>query len=342
MIDPKGKLLQDLLKDFLTHSHELNLQLATIENKRGELLRLLTFLEDRPLTLETAKLYIQKCQTQDGNVISSIRTKIKTIRAFVNWMFKNKHIPENFAQDIPLPKMNKKLLDIVSMDVAEKIIIAGTEIKPTDDCAVVRRKTDLRLAMRFALRTGLRVNELRTLKGSDLHLYDSPAWFSVISKGGNQDILPFPPDMIKDLEPRLKNDLLFVFSEDNIIEKLQRGAKLMGVTFKITTHTLRHIFSTHLLKQGMPLQEVSRLLRHSSIKITDDFYSHYNINDLALSLNTRHVLIRHALDKSQVLRNIENMINTTGIKDDGRFIVNMNGLANGGLQITINPRVQQV
>jgi len=60
---------------------------------------------------------------------------------------------------------------------------------------------------------------------------------------------------------------------------------------KYTVHTLRHIFCTSLLKRGVSLQIVSRLMRHSNVGITDKTYSHYLVEDLSLGLN-KHPLIK--------------------------------------------------
>lgn len=342
MSDLKGKLLRDALQDYINYSIELNLQPASIKNKRNGLNRLLLFLEDRPFTLETAKLFIDQAR-QDGNGIASIKAKTRILRAFTNWLYRNKHIPENFGFFLVMPREHRKLKNFPSMQTTEQIILKATEIKPEDDKAVVRRQTELRLVLRFALRTGLRISEMQKLKGSDLHLFDDPPSLVVNGKGGGQQLMPLPMDMIDELKPRLTNDHLFEFTAKNAIDKLREGAQLLGVVCdELSFHSLRHIFATGIMKQGAPIQEVSRLCRHSSIKITDQTYTHYNIADLSLSLNSHNNLIRHGLDKHQIFENVKNIISKTGIGDDDRFFVKTEELTNGGLQITINPRTQQV
>jgi len=338
MSEPLAKSLQDFLK----YSQDLNLQPTTIKNKHNGLLRLLAFLKDRPLTLQTAKLFVQQCQ-QDGNSIGSIRTKIKLLRAFIHWLYVNKHIPENFGLFLVMPREHKKYKNFPSIQTTEQIILKATEIKPEDNKAVRKRKTELRIAMRFALRTGLRVGEMRKLKGPDIHLFDDPPSMIVHSKGGNKQLMPLPMDMIDELKPRLNYDRLFEFSAQNAIDKLREGAKMLSVVCDpLSFHSLRHIFATGIMKQGTPIQEVSRLCRHSSIKITDSTYTHYDISDLSLSLNSHNSIIRQGLNKNQIFENLKSLISKTGIGDDNRFLTEIKELKNGGLQIIINPRFQQV
>lgn len=342
MSDLRGKLLQDILQDYINYSIELNLQPASLKNKRNGLKRLLLFLGDRPFTLETAKLYIDQAR-KDGNGISSIITKIRILRAFTSWLYKYKYIPENFGAFLVMPKEHKKLKNFPSMQTTEQIILKATEIKPEDDKAVRRRKAELRLVMRFALRTGLRQSEMQKLKGTDVHLFDDPPSLVVNGKGGGQQLMPLPMDMIDELRPRLNNKKLFSFTTQNAIAKLREGTQLLGVVCdELSFHSLRHIFATGMQKAGTPIQEVSRLCRHSSIAITDRTYTHYNISDLALSLNSHNNLIRHGLSKNQIFENVKNLISKTGVGDDDRFLVKTEELKNGSLQITIAPRAQQV
>lgn len=314
----------------------------SIKNKRNGLNRLLLFLQDRPFNLETAKLFIDQAR-KDKNGIASIKAKTRILRAFTNWLYKNKHIPDNFGLSLVMPKEHRKLRNFPSIQTMEQIIIKGTEVKPEDDKAVRRRQAELKLVLRFALRTGLRQGEVQKLKGSDLHLFDDPPSMVINGKGGNEQLLPLPMDMIDELKPRLSNKKLFEFTTKNAIDKLREGAQLLGVVCdKLNFHSLRHVFATGMQKAGTPIQEVSRLLRHSSVAITDKTYTHYNIADLSLSLNSHNNLIRHGLNKFQLFDNIKNLISKTGIGDDDRFKIDTTELDNGGLQITISPKAQAV
>jgi site-specific recombinase XerD len=57
---------------------------------------------------------------------------------------------------------------------------------------------------------------------------------------------------------------------------------------RIRFHDLRHAAATNLLRAGVPLQHVSRLIRHSSIRTTVDIYGHLTNEDLRLSLERAH------------------------------------------------------
>ena len=100
---------------------------------------------------------------------------------------------------------------------------------------------------------------------------------------------------------------------------IKRGAKELGVASRLTVHSLRHVFCTSLLKNGVPLQIVSRLMRHSSIKITDSVYSHYIIEDLSLALNSRHPLIVGGMEVKDVFEMVKKAVEGTGVMSDKRF-----------------------
>jgi len=176
----------------------------------------------------------------------------------------------------------------------------------------------MRAALRFILRTGLRINELITLKGDDLNLYDNPPTFWVLSKGGNRELLPLPKDMLGDLEERQRNVRVFAVTEKTCNEVLQRGAKALGLPVHLTNHSLRHIFASNLVKNRVPIQMVSRLMRHSSVEITDKTYTHLDVNDLSLILNGSQSLVTNGLTKEQIFINIEQLVRNVRI-DSNHF-----------------------
>jgi len=312
-----SKKLKSAIKEFQEQGLELNLRPKTIRNRRDFLKRLLGFLSGKPLNFENARAYVNHLRKL-GWQPSSINVETKQLRALINFLFKRKYVLENFARDLVLAKVHKKQIDLIDPEVIEKIIVAGTKITQFDTTDKHREiKEDMRIALRFMLRTGLRVSELCQLKGSDFRLMDNPPNFTVVSKGGNEDILPVPRDMIKDLKPRLENKRVFKVRPEGLNRALQRGAKKLEIKQRVHCHLLRHIFCSALLREGVAIAKVKRLMRHSTLKYTDDTYSHYTLTDLDTALNA-FPIIRIRLQPEEVLDFVEKAVKER-IKKDKRF-----------------------
>jgi integrase/recombinase XerD len=285
---PKEKqvLLQGYLNEYCLI--ERNLSKTTIKNKKYALARLFRFLGNTPLNIENCRKYTVYLYHQ-GWTPSSIGCELKMIKAFVNYLERYKYIKHSWSKDIALPKEKRRSFNIVSAKVAENIIIAGSEPGEHDHRLHQGSKSEHRAALRFILRTGLRLSELLSLKYSDINFKNST--YSVISKGGNLDILPLPVDMLWEVAKRKQQNRLFKVSPEGMNKTLKRGSDKLNISPHITVHTLRHIFCTTLLKRGVSLQIVSRLMRHSNVGITDKVYSHYLVEDLSEALNKKFPLI---------------------------------------------------
>lgn len=310
------KKLTSAIKDFQNQGVEQNLRPTTLRNRQDFLKRLLDFLSGKPFNFESARAYVRHLRKL-GWQPSSLNAEIKQLRALVNFLFKRKYVSESFARDIVLAKVHKKQLDLIDPEVVEKIIIAGCAPTKSDNQLGKRVKRDMKVALRFMLRTGLRVSELCRLRGSDFRLEDSKPNFTCLSKGGHEDILPLPRDMIKDLEPRVGREKVFETTPEGLNRALKRGARKLGIKTRIHCHLLRHIFCTALLREGVPIVKVKRLMRHSTLKYTDDTYSHYTLDDLELALNALPI-IKTRLQPEEIFDFIERAVKER-IKGNKRF-----------------------
>ena len=316
----QGEKLQKAYHDYIVnYSVEANLAPTTVQNKKDTLKRLITFLDGRPFTLKTCREFLSYLYSNGWNSPNSRLDLVRVLRAFVNFLYNYKYIKENFSKELIKPKVPNKEFEYVEPKKVEEIIIAGTEYSVHDNERNRKIKDEMRAALRFILRTGLRINELISLKGSDLNLDDNPATFWVISKGGNRDVLPLPKDMLDELKIRSNNDRLFEVTATTCNLVLQRGAKKLGIKIKITNHTLRHIFATYLDKNKVTPQFTQRLMRHSSIEITNRYYTHLDLQDLSLAVNSAQGVVVNGLTPVQMFDNVEIAVSQTGIKNDNRF-----------------------
>jgi len=129
---------------------------------------------------------------------------------------------------------------------------------------------------------GLRISELINLKISDIDSTGMRIWIRN-AKGSKDRITLLSDNMLKllriyFLEHKPTNYLFESpnkgqYSPSSIRRFLARSVKKAGVRTKVTPHTLRHSFATHLLEQGINLRYIQSLLGHSSSKTTE-IYTH--------------------------------------------------------------------
>jgi len=312
-----GALKEIVLVDYVTnYSAERNFAQSTVRGKRETLTRFFNYLRDKSLTPDNCRAWV-KTLIDKGNQPSSVKHQVRILRATVKFLFKRGHIESDFSTDLSYPKCPRKQLEIIPAELAEQVIFAGTEPGKYDHAYHRVIKEDMRQALRFILRTGLRIRELIDLKPDDMNLEDGT--YLIHSKGGNEDIQPLPQDMLSEIKKRLTNTRLFPVSSKAMNGVLKRGSEKLGVTKRVRCHTLRHVFCTTLLKCGVSLQIVSRLMRHSTVRLTDSVYSHYLISDLREALNSKHPLIFQGLSKDEAFDMVERAVRGTGLNTDNRF-----------------------
>lgn len=318
-------------EEYVSEAHAQNFSVKTIKNKRNFTGRLLTYLKDRELTIETARAYLATLITWTPVSLKCETVSMKALSAF---LARRKYIPENFGTELVLPKIHKKPYPLVSMEVAEKIIMAGTEVKPWYNHCARRVSVDMRLALMFILHTGLRINEIRQLHGKEFVLDANPPQFQVHSKGGDIETLPLDDVAAALIRPLVERDLVFPIDGQTCNEALKRGCRLQKVTIRVTCHSLRHLYANNLNDNGIAPQKLQRLMRHKKFATTDEYYLHNNVNDLANVANSYNSLARRVLDPVKKLDILEAEVKKMGLFEDKRFEVKR---GSSGLSISIVP-----
>lgn len=328
--DELRKAINDYVENY---SVEANFSPRTIQNKRGSYNRFLQWV-NKPYTLQTVREYFLFLNHK-GLQPSSLMDETRMFRALTNFLFKRGYITENFASDIVKPKVPKKDYPDISQEVVDKIIEAGVEVGSGDRKRSKFYKEEARLALHFILRTGLRISETLQLKGSDFSLYGDPPSFKVHSKGGDIDTMPLPRDVIDTLSKRLENPKVFATSEKLCNLILDRGVKKLGLTLnsKLTCHSLRHIFATTQVRNKVTPQYLASLMRHSSIEITNKYYTHLNLVDLSLVINSQPI-VREGLKENEIFDMVTAAIKSTGVDNDKRYILTMKKKENA-FQVTV-------
>lgn len=304
----QGQKLQKAYEDYvIIYSARKRLNPKTIRNKRHMLDKLLPFLNGKPFIAETANEYAQFMFEHGWKEPNSQLNIIKNLRAFVNFLFDYDYIEKNFAKKLIRPKVAVVPEPLPTMDQAEAVIMAGTEPGKADHSYHKERKSLMRFALQFALRTGLRGNELINIRGKDLFIDEIDPHSSKVyiteAKGGIPQWQPLPFDMLEELKNHITDEKVFPVAIKTCNIVLRRGAVAIGLPSGIDMHVhiLRKVFGTTLAR-SLTMSKVSALMRHSSISVTQKFYITYGLNELGQDLNMNHPLIRIAMPPEQDIR----------------------------------------
>lgn len=332
----KGDELRQAFLAYYQASKKGNKRPATLDEVKCFSERFLHFLDVRPFTIETIQSYLDTLLSvgiHNGRVwkLSSVKSELKIALKINRWMVEKKYMDNLFcSKDFELPIEDDdeeiNLAELPSIEIAQQIIILATTPGSHDHALHRQQKQEMRDAFDFMLRTGIRVGELRKLVGADLILGAETPSYKVraeVSKSRKSALLPLSQavDMLDMLRKRQANKILFQVNADSMNRALKRGCKKYGWAGKqLTNHSLRHIFACNCAKNGMPDVELCRLLRHSSIEITNKYYLHYNVKELSASLHRHNDLMKECQSVQQVFDNARSLFESSGIVTDSRFI----------------------
>lgn len=203
------------------------------------------------------------------------------VKAFYKFLLYRDLIDKDPSLLLEGPKIDRKLPDTLSFPEIEQILDA------------VDMSTDEGIRNRAIIETlyssGMRVTELTELRISNL--YTDVGFIRIIGKGNKERIVPVGQDALKyikiytehvrrhlDIEPGQENYLFLnrrgsKLSRVMIFNIVRDAADRAGITKKVSPHTFRHSFATHLVEGGANLRAVQDMLGHVSITTTE-IYTH--------------------------------------------------------------------
>ncbi len=223
------------------------------------------FLEsiDKPetITLDQVKDFHASLIDKYGNKSQALA--VSSLRFFFSRVVNR---PEIFVE-LKVPKKEKTLPSVLALQ----------EVKALIDSAQ-HAKSKLIIKMLYA--SGLRVSELANLTPKDLDFQDNTGWVRK-GKGKKDRLFRIGDSISKQLQKLLsKNpDYQYVFSKSkpmsarNIQLIVKNAAKNAGINKRVSPHTLRHSFATHLLDSGENLLVIQQLLGHENLETTK-IYTH--------------------------------------------------------------------
>ncbi len=257
----------------------------SIQAYTSDLRHFLQFLWDQPITdirqSDTAVIF--KYLIEMRNSGRSARTRARhlvSIRGFYQYLLHSRIIEQNPAKLIDLPKSGLKLPEVLNISQIERLLAQPDATKPNGmrDAAM--------LELIYA--AGLRVSELVNLELSAVIL--EAGFVRVLGKGNKTRIVPIGRKALNQINAYLKEDrktllknhtskFLFVARAGNPMTRqgfwklLKRYATQAGIRQRVTPHSLRHSFASHLLEGGADLRAVQEMLGHVDIATTQ-IYTH--------------------------------------------------------------------
>jgi integrase/recombinase XerD len=210
----------------------------------------------------------------------SIARNISSIKVFFRFLASEGHIKSNPARLIETPRLPKKLPESLNKGEVDRLL------SQPDPSTALGERDKAMLEILYA--TGLRVSELVGLKVMDVNL--EAGFLRTMGKGSKERVVPLGQkacDALKDYleEGRLtlskgKNpSSLFLNSRGKSLSRqgfwkiIKAYGIMANITKKITPHSIRHSFATHLLEGGADLRSVQILLGHADISTTQ-IYTH--------------------------------------------------------------------
>lgn len=230
-----------------------------------------------------------------GMVVASQARIISGLRSFYKYCLLEQIALVDPTMLLEAPKMKRRLPDILSFNEIENIIAAIDLSKPEGG----RNKAILETLYSC----GLRVSELVNLRISNLFL--DVGFIKVLGKGDKERLVPIGRDAVKYINiyrNNIRTHIAVNPGEEDIVFLNRRGHRLSRVMIflmikdlvkkariekRISPHTFRHSFATHLVEGGADLRAVQEMLGHESITTTE-IYTHLDREFLRSTLQQFH------------------------------------------------------
>ena len=217
---------------------------------------------------------------EKGRASSTIARKVSTLRTYFRFLVDEGRLEDDPTERLERPRQSRHLPDVLSYDEVTGILEA---VNMEHDLAV----RDVAL-LEVLYGAGLRVSELRDLQRPDLFLDEG--LLRVRGKGAKERVVPVGERAteavrryLRALWPELdrgeSEGVVFLNQHGRPLSRMgvwtivRRHVEASGIEKRVTPHTLRHSFATHLLEGGADLAVVQELLGHADISTTQ-IYTH--------------------------------------------------------------------
>lgn len=298
--------MKDRVEDFLHFmTVERGVSNNTLAAYRNDLSQLIEFLESRNLggfhpagwaevSEQTIADYVLHLHELGYSETTRAR-KIASTKSLFGFLVAEQIIEGNPTANVGSPRIGRSLPDPLTIDEIERLL----EVPASLDTPEAQRDLAM-LDLIYA--TGMRVSELTALDLEDVDV--SEGYVRCFGKGGKERVIPIHvgavsllKSYIQDIRPVLAGEktptALFLNRRGNRLTRqgfwliLKGYTETAGLNGRVTPHTLRHSFATHLLRGGAPLRHVQELLGHASITTTQ-IYTHLTSEHVRSEYDSAH------------------------------------------------------
>ena len=221
---------------------------------------------------------------------SSIARKISTLRSFYKYLVREQVISSNPAKSVSTPKVEKTLPTTLTVDEAFRLMESPRTVSEKSSGRSRSKVLRDQAILELLYSSGLRVSELVGLNSNQLDL--DLGIVKVMGKGRKERIVPVGTKATEVLAAYLKereilggDEPIFVnafggrLTARSVGRLMKRYSRHSGIFRKVSPHSLRHSFATHLLDAGADIREIQEMLGHSSLSTTQR-YTHISAGKL--------------------------------------------------------------
>jgi tyrosine recombinase XerC len=279
------------LEEFIAYlKHEKNASPHTVANYKSDLLQLEQYLKNKKLGLgdidNIALRGFLAVLFDRGEKKSTVGRKLAAIRSFFQFCVRRHFMTDNPAKMVSTPKQDKPVPTFLTEEEMMTFLDLPHTAKPLD------RRDKAILELLYA--TGIRVSELVGIGLEDVKF--SERLIRIRGKGKKERLVPFGRLAEKSLQSylRVRSDInkgqveeipLFLnyrgrrLSSRSVERTVDKYIRRSALRRKISPHSLRHSFASHLLSRGADLRVIQELLGHESLATTQK-YTHLDLKHL--------------------------------------------------------------
>jgi len=289
-----------LLERFQAHLEAKGASPLTVRAYLSDLRQFEEYLQGRGLALETATKEAvrgwQSILTVDHKATSRAR-KLASAKSFYKFLVRSRELPQSPAKKLRSPKLPQALPKVMPVDEVFAVLRA-----PTDKTVLGLRD---RAIFELLYGAGLRAAELCGLTPDSLDLRGRVV--RALGKGRKERLVPFNEEaadalavylerrgeLLAKLHPGQDPDALFLnhrggrLTPRSVARHLDRYVLQCALARKVSPHSLRHSFATHLLAGGADVRSIQELLGHASLSTTQR-YTHVAFEQLQKVYDAAH------------------------------------------------------
>ncbi len=288
------------ITEFLAYlRHEKNASPHTVAAYDRDLRQVAAYLKDRGVRWDKAGSVVLRgflaALHEKKLRKSTIGRKLAALRSFYEYGVRTKRIAGNAAKALATPRQDKRVPSFLTEDETTELLDLPRSSKPLD----LRDKAILELF--YA--TGIRVSELVGIETADIHLGERLV--RVRGKGRKERIVPFGGKAREALEAYARARVGLVarggtgeaaffvnyrgerLTSRSVQRMVRKYIRRTAVARKISPHSLRHSFASHLLGRGADLRVIQELLGHASLATTEK-YTHVDLRQLLAVYKKSH------------------------------------------------------